>query len=183
MKPWLRLTLVTVTVGGGFTGVAITLQALISQQQPQAYVLFLSFLLLFAFVTASGLIFVHNPQKTTLLIPAIALQIPWVTSPLIAYKFAVGFQVSVALIGGRFVGGFRLGSDFQINFLQQLPWGVGVNLFALALLVLLLRETQMPDKTLQSTAATPGISAPTSNTSLSASATPTSGAVPDSAGN
>src|SRR6516225_2116906 len=100
MKTWLRLTLVTVTVGGGFTGVAITLQALLSpQQQPLAYILLLAFLALFAFVTASGLIFVHNPQRTALLVPAIALQIPWVSSPLIAYKFAAGFQVGAALFG------------------------------------------------------------------------------------
>src|SRR5215831_17858454 len=32
MKPWLRLTLITMTVGGGFTGVAVTLQSLVARQ-------------------------------------------------------------------------------------------------------------------------------------------------------
>jgi hypothetical protein len=177
MKSWLRLTLITVTVGGGFTGVAITLQALLARQsQPPAYyILMLAFIALFAFVTISGLVFVHNPERTDLLIVALSLQIPWVSSPIFAYKLAAGFQVCVALIGGRFVGGFRLGSDFQINFFQKLPWGAGVNLFALALLVLLLRATQMPNKALQPTTASLGISTASSNTGPSASATPPSG--------
>jgi hypothetical protein len=173
MKSWLRLTLITVTVGGGFTGVAITLQALFARQTqaPVYYALMLAFLALFAFVTASGLAFVHNPERTGPLIVALALQIPWVSSPIIAYRLAAGFQISIALIGGHFAGGFRLGSDFQINLFQQLPWGAGVNLFALALLVLLLRTTPMP-KALQSTAAMPGFSTAGSNTVPPASATP-----------
>src|SRR5262245_48019204 len=147
MKPWLRLTLITVTVGGGFTGVAITLQSLLARQSqpPVYYVLMAAFLGLFAFVTISGLVFVHNPQRTDLMTISLALQIPWVSSPIITYKLAAGFQVCVALIGGRFAGGFRLGSDFQIYFFQRLPWGAGINLFALLLLVLLLRTTRMPN--------------------------------------
>lgn len=172
MKSWLRLTLITVTVGGGFTGVALTLQLLLRPSQPLAYyLLMVAFLALFAFITVSGLVFVHNPQRTDLLIVALALQIPWVSSPIITYRLAGGFQVSVALIGGRFAGGFRLGSDFQINVFQLLPWGAGVNLFALALLVLLLRSTRMPDKALQPTA-TLGNSAAAGNTLSPTSATP-----------
>jgi hypothetical protein len=67
----------------------------------------------------------------------------------VAYKFTAGFQLSIAVISGRFNGGFRLGSDFQINFFQQLPWGLGINLFALALLVLLIHETRIPNKSIQ----------------------------------
>ena len=148
MKPWLRLTLVTVTIGGGFTGIAITLQSLLSAQgQPTInYALISGFLALFAFVTVSGVVFVHDPNRIRLLILALALQIPWVSSPLIAYKFAAGFQVCAALIGGQFAGGFRLGSDFQINLFQRLPWGLGINFFALSLLVLLVRTTRTPNK-------------------------------------
>jgi hypothetical protein len=176
MKSWLRLTLITVTVGGGFTGVALTLQLFLRPSQPLAYyLLMLAFLALFAFITVSGLVFVHNPQRTDLLIVALGLQIPWVSSPVIAYKLAAGFQVCIALIAGRFAGGFRLGSDFQINVFQRLPWGAGVNLFALALLVLLLRAERMTHKALQPTAATLGNATMASNTVSSTSATPPSG--------
>src|SRR5438034_9994951 len=176
MKSWLRLTLVTVTIGGGFTGVAITLQSLLTpQEQPPLYYFLMSgFLALFAFVTISGVVFVHDPNRIRLLIIALAIQIPWVSSPLIAYKFAAGFQVCAALFGGRFAGGFRLGSDYQINLFQQLPWGVGINFFALALLVLLVRTTRTA-KALQPTAATLGVSTAPDNTASSAPATPPSG--------
>jgi hypothetical protein len=176
MKPWLRLTLITVTVGGGFTGVAITLQSLVARQsQPPAYyALILAFSALFAFVTVSGLVFVQNPKRTGLMMISLALQIPWVSSPIIAYKLAAGFQICVGFFGGRLAGGFRLGSDFQINFFQQLPWGSGINLFALLLLVLLLQATRMSKNALQPTADAPGISTSPDDTLPSTSATPPS---------
>lgn len=129
----------------------MTLQLLCGPQgrEPATFVFGLGFLALFAFITTSGLVFVHNPQRTELLMISTALQIPWVSSPLLAYRLAAGFQVSVALIGGRLNGGFRLGSDFQINVLQRLPWGVGVNLFALLLLVLLVRSRRAPNPSVQ----------------------------------
>ena len=65
---------------------------------------------------------------------AMALQVPRFSSPLVAYKLSAGFQLVVALMGGRFNTSFSLGSDFQLNLLQQLPWGAGVNLFALLML-------------------------------------------------
>ncbi len=142
MNPWLRLALITMSVGGGFTGVAVILQSLLSpHSEPVAYhVLMIGFLTLYVFVTISGLVFVQNPKRTGPLIVALALQIPWISSPIIAYKFVAGFQVSAAFIGSEFNGGFRLGSDFQINVFQQLPWGVGINIFALAMLILLARS-------------------------------------------
>ena len=143
MKTWLRLTLITMTVGGGFTGVAVALQMLLSHQigQTASLLVFIGFLALFAFVVVSGLIYVQNPDRARPLAVALALQIPWVSSPYLTYKFAAGFQVSVAVISGRFIGGFRLGSDFQFYLLQPLPWGVGINFFALAMLILLLRSS------------------------------------------
>jgi len=136
MRPWLRLTLVTMTVGGGFTGVAISFQLLLSPQvrQPASFVLTSVSLALFAFVTFSGLLFVHNAQRTRPMVVAMALQVPRFSSPLVAYKLSAGFQLVVALMGGRFNTSFSLGSDFQLNLLQQLPWGAGVNLFALLML-------------------------------------------------
>ena len=153
MKTWLRLTLITMTVGGGFTGVALTLQTLLGLlgRQPLNFVLGAGILALYVFVTVSGLLFVQNLRRTGPLVVSIALQVPWVSSPLIAYRFAAGFQVSAAFIGGRFNGGVRLGSDFQINVLQQLPWGAGANIFALIVLVLLVRSLQAPNPALQQT--------------------------------
>jgi hypothetical protein len=136
------------TVGGGFTGLAISFQLLLSPQarQPASFVLTSVSLALFAFVTFSGLLFVHNAQRTRPMVVAMALQVPRFSSPLVAYKLSAGFQLVVALMGGRFNTSFRVGSDFQLNLLQQLPWGAGVNLFALLILILLLRCPEAPNE-------------------------------------
>lgn len=154
MTPWLRLIVVAVTVGGGFTGVSIALKGLLAAhgQPPAYYVLIVGFLVLYAFVTVSGLVFVHDPKRIRLLIVAFALQVPWISSPLVAYKFSAGFQVGAAFIGGHFNVGAFWGSDFQINFFQRLPWGVGANVFPLALLILLIRTTEGPTPSLEPTA-------------------------------
>jgi hypothetical protein len=79
MKPWLRLTLITATVGGGFTGIAVTVQALLNPQNQSPLLLMGFFLALFTYVTVSGLIFVQNPERKRPLIAALAIQIPWIS--------------------------------------------------------------------------------------------------------
>ncbi len=146
MRAWLRLTLIAATVGGGFMGFVICLQAMIeAKNQPAAfYALMLAFSALYAFVTSSGLVFAHAPDRTRLLSFALAVQVPWVSSPLLAYRFAAGIMLSVGLFGGQ--PGFlvRLGSDIQVNFFQELPWGIGVNVAALALFVLVQQSVRPP---------------------------------------
>lgn len=173
MKPWLRLTLITMTVGGGFTGFALTLQFLFKPQSQQlVYFLFIAvFLVLYAFVTASGLLFVLNPRRTLPLFIALGFQIPWISSPLIAYRFTAGLHATVGFVGGDFNGGFRLGSDWQFNLFQKSPWGLGVNLFAVAILTLLARAVLTTNKVQQPTAA----ALAASSTPDKASSTPPSG--------
>ncbi len=146
MNAWLRLTLITVTVGGGFSGFTATLQQLSSlqSQPPASSILMVGFLGLYALVTISGLLFVQDQRRTVPLIIALAIQIPWVSSPLFAYRFSAAFHLTIGLIGGKLNGGFRLGSDWQCSLFQKLPWGVGVNLFALLVVLLLARTLQTP---------------------------------------
>lgn len=85
MKPWLRLALITMTVGGGFTGVVVNLQALFNSPGASILklVLDLIFMGLYVFVCVSGLMFVHNPSRRGPLVAALAVQIPWISSSLI----------------------------------------------------------------------------------------------------
>lgn len=99
-----------------------------------------AFLALYAFVTISGLLFAQNPRRTPPLLVALVLQIPWISSPLIAYQFTAGFHATVGLIGGSLIADFWLGSGWQLNLFRELPWGIGINLFALLMLVLLGRS-------------------------------------------
>ncbi len=93
MKTWLRLTLITITVGGGFTGIALALQSLMTLRNrdlPSLEMLALLFAL-YSYVVGSGLGFVYDSQRTRPMMIALAMQIPRISSPLIVYKFNVGF--------------------------------------------------------------------------------------------
>jgi len=151
MKPWIRLTLIVMTVGGGFSGFARTLEALFdsSGESPLNQLVKVVFLGLYAFVAASGLLFVQQPTRTGALRAALAIQIPFLSSSFIAYKFAAGLAAFLSFGSperestGFYVGWeVRLGS-FWIFYLQRdQPLRIGVNLVALAILVLLWTAAQ-----------------------------------------
>ena len=90
MKLWLRLLFITITVGGGFTGFVLTFQSLFNSphQRPLNVLLTIIFLALNAYVFVSGLLFVRDEQRTRPVMAALAIQIPWISSPLMVYKFA-----------------------------------------------------------------------------------------------
>jgi hypothetical protein len=146
MKPWLRLTLITITVGGGFAGLAATLQALFNSPGASTLnlLVMIVFMGLYAFVMVSGLIFVHDPRRTGPVVAALAIQIPWISSPLIVYKFAAGVQAFVMAgspekansIGVHFYWDLLLGSSWRFAVLQDNSWGVGLNVAALAILAM-----------------------------------------------
>ena len=155
MKTWLRLTLVTVTIGGGFTGFALTFEKLWSPQGLgiAAIVIYIVFLLLFAFATASGLLFVHDPHRVRPLLAALALQIPVVSTPLLVYKFCAGAYLIATVGSPRQSGNFGLyfgwsaglGTMFRFSWNQKdFPGDIGVNLCALLLFILLWKSTQTP---------------------------------------
>lgn len=149
MKTWLRLTVVAITVGGGFTGFAGTLQALFQLPSPKLFPLLIVvvFLGLYGYVTVSGLMFVHDSRLTGPIVAALAIQIPWVGSPVIAYKFEAGLSgfVGVGTLEKAWSGDLNfysdwlLGSKWQFSLLQDEPWRFGVNLVALAVLILFWR--------------------------------------------
>lgn len=142
MKTWLRWFLLALSVGGGFTGVVLNFQMYFQPQfkQPIALVLISVSTALYAFVFVSGLIFADNPDRTSPLQVSLSLQVISISSPILAYHFSSGFPVIVSIIDGQFRAAARLGSEWQFNLLQKLPWGVGINLCALTLLVLLVRH-------------------------------------------
>ncbi|MBI3476497.1 MAG: hypothetical protein HY010_12260 [Acidobacteria bacterium] len=148
MKTWLRLTLILITVGGGFTGAVLTLQSLPNSANHKfAFVVFAG---LYVFVTVSGLAFVNDPQRTRPLLAAIAIQIPWITSPVIVYKFAAGVNTVLSMSGPAHAGNFGvhfgwaffLGSSWEFALLQDNAWGIGINWFALLLFILLRRSVR-----------------------------------------
>jgi hypothetical protein len=156
MKPWLRLTLITMTVGGGFAGFVSTLQSLFNSLRASTLNLLLTvvFMGLYAFVTASGLLFVHDPTRTGPLLAALAIQIPAISSSVIVYKFAAGLETFVSVggseqknaMGVHFDWDLLLGGSWRFALQQDNPLRVGVNVAALAFLLLLWRTLQRTNR-------------------------------------
>jgi hypothetical protein len=66
-----------------------------------------------------------------------SLQIPFISSPVIAYRFCSGLEATVAIIQLGLRCEYRLGSGGQFAILSSAPWGIGVNFVALAIVFLL----------------------------------------------
>jgi hypothetical protein len=143
MKTWLRLIVVVMTVGGGFAGFVVTLQTLLQphNQKSPSLLSMIVVLGLYAYITISGLIFVADSSRTAPILGALALQVPWISSPVVTYIFGSGLNI---FVGGRpqqqgglyFSFDFLFGSSWRFSFLQDAHWRIGVNLFALILLIL-----------------------------------------------
>lgn len=145
ISAWLRIALIITSVGGGFAGFALTLQLLskLTSSQLGNVCVALIFLALYAYVIAAGLLFAQDARRTALLYVALALQVPRLSSPWVAYQFASGLYI--ALEAGSFGrgGGLKLGLTFgsvwQFSMFQPAPMIIGINLFAVLMLVLLHR--------------------------------------------
>jgi hypothetical protein len=158
MKTWLRLIIITMTVGGGFSGFMTTSQFLFhhpEKSEPLGILLAACFCALNVFAIVSGLLFANNPRRTRPLIAVLAISIPCIVSPFINYNFATG--ASIVLSAGTADGpsGFNLhaawgmGSSFEFSLMKAHRWSIGVNVFALAILVLLLRSIRPPAPIIQ----------------------------------
>lgn len=140
-----------VTVGGGYAGFVTTFLSLFDNQGEGVLVLLLRtiFLALCAYITVSGLVFVHDPRLVRPLAVALVLQIPWISSPLAFYYFAAGPAVIIGIGSPKktvdlfsIEWKFFLGGSWRFSMLQGDRWAIGVNLFALALLILLWKSVQ-----------------------------------------
>ncbi|MEM7791655.1 MAG: hypothetical protein AAF546_09665 [Verrucomicrobiota bacterium] len=142
MKPWLRRTHIILSIGGGFAGVALTLQAFFTTQNANSvlYAIIICFIALYSYGIIAGLRFTENEENKKSLIIFYWLQVPWISTPIIGYRFAAGFHVSCAMIGSEVSGFFRFGSDWNLNLFQAIPWGAGLNVFALAMAISLMKH-------------------------------------------
>ena len=135
------------TVGGGFAGVVVSIQFLIQSldQRPLVLPIAAVFLLLYTYITVAGLLFVHEPNCTRPLLWALVLQVPWVSSSILVYKFAVGLVLLAGANYSQATGGltlnyeWTLGSRSTVAIFQQSPVIVGINFGALVFLILLLK--------------------------------------------
>jgi len=155
-RAWFRCTLLAVTVLGGLHGIVLSLRALFSPSSQGTSVFFSAILIAYIYVTAAGVIFWRQPNKTRPLMCALAIQIPWISLPGLVYKFSAGLYIFVAIIaehhGDKYSAGlngkFNLGASCEFRLLQNAPMELGVTVAALAALFLLSRSITSASATL-----------------------------------
>jgi hypothetical protein len=151
MKPWLLLTLVLLSVGGGCIGIVSGAQIFtkVAGITPTATVFGCILIAFSAFTAASGLLLAHEPRRTGPIRVALGLQVPYIYSPIFSYKMFCGVGVYAAAglgfpepfatiaesIGVRVEFGF--GGHLELRW--QYPWCFGVDLVAIFFLMALCR--------------------------------------------
>src|SRR5437870_5311097 len=137
MNAWFRRLLLILTIGGGFVGVAVTIQFFLHANTVIAYIVAVAFLGLYGYGIFVGFKLSEGSAPLRHLRLYFALQVPLISSPLITYRFCSGLQATVAIIQQSFRWDWRLGSEWQFVIHSSAPWGVGINLVALAIVFLL----------------------------------------------
>jgi hypothetical protein len=153
MKPWLRATLILLSIGGGFAGVSLSIPLFANANFGIALIIFV-FILMYAFVAATGLLFALDERKTKPLCIALALQLPFLSSPLLIYKFGAGFLATLFMggpspadnIGFRVGWEWYFGAFWRFGLLENAPWTVGINIVPLVMLILLRRAVHDKEK-------------------------------------
>jgi hypothetical protein len=144
MNAWFRRLLLILTIGGGFVGLVLTTQFFSQANKVIAYIMLLAFVALYGYGILVGLKLSEGPTPLRHLRAYFILQIPLISSPLVAYRFCSGLQATVAMIPPSVGFDFRFGSEWHFAISSSDPWGVGVNLVALAIVVLLYSRLAVP---------------------------------------
>jgi hypothetical protein len=130
-----RRVLGILTLGGSFTGFVITLQQVVTTEQPATGVLFSSgFGLLYAWGCWCGVRLLENHARSMHMGRIFwALQLPVLVSPGLSYYFSTGsfLAAGVNLSQDRMFMTWQLGSQFKYGILDgSTPTLAGINLVA-----------------------------------------------------
>src|SRR5438552_11235354 len=86
MNVWFRRLLLILTIGGGFVGVARTIQFFSHVDKVIAYVVLLAFVCLYGYGIFLGVKLSEGPAPLRHLRVYFGLQIPFISSPIVAYR-------------------------------------------------------------------------------------------------
>lgn len=141
------------TVGGGTEGLLAIMKGFFKHQAHDAGFFFFWGLAvaLYIMTIISGLLLVDGPKRTLPLIIVFMLQILSFSSPILGYHFTAGGR---AVIGFSFMKpsdwnyfvNCIFGSHFELSWQDpNQPWGAGINLLAVAMLVLVVLYRRTPN--------------------------------------
>ena len=140
---WLRAFLLLLQIGGSILGCVIIGRVLLESDQTQVTVMYnAGFLVVFAFGILAGVALITKPGLGIVLSLIFqGIQIPLFASPVVSYNMFSGGFLNVYWHNNGWGTNFAfLASRFHFYLNSAEPLFVGVNILALALFVLLIRE-------------------------------------------
>ena len=145
MSLWIKRLHLVFTIGGGFAGFVLSLSNIpgVIGAGFATLVLVTAFAAFYAYAIVVGIRLVEGKPSRRHLIFFYGAQLPVLSSPIFAYQLCAGAFVNVALIGTSLNLNAQLGANFNTTLLQESPWGIGMNLVAFAMLVVVARENDV----------------------------------------
>jgi hypothetical protein len=127
------------TIGGAFLGWIATLDSFFTIRDTPliGYGIMIIFVALYGYGIFAGIRFTETTKPDIHLFLYYLLQIPFISSPFVVFRFGSGLQTTVAIIGFRLAWILHLGSDWQFALLSPNQWGLGLNLFPLCIILVL----------------------------------------------
>jgi hypothetical protein len=145
MNPWLRRLHLVLTIGGGFAGLAVaftTMGESFTQSLSDGF-LIIGAALYFLCAVVVGVRIADGTASRASLLWLYGVQVPLLSSPVIAYHLSLGAHVYVGVLGGSFYWNLQFGDHYSVSLGNgDLLWGIGVNLFALGMY--LITDRTMP---------------------------------------
>ncbi|KXU38055.1 hypothetical protein AXK12_00675 [Cephaloticoccus capnophilus] len=141
MSPFLKWPITALTLIGSIIGAALTLTTFFGMLtrglSVRALPIFLIAGALYALGLAAGILFAQNDSRRGLIRIYYALQILWLSSPFVSFRFVSGAHFMPAIMGEKLTLSYGFGSVWHIASSGAGPWGLGINLVALTVFWLL----------------------------------------------
>ncbi|OHB64791.1 MAG: hypothetical protein A2168_03265 [Planctomycetes bacterium RBG_13_50_24] len=145
MNKSLKIILLILQIGGGLLGLGLIGRTFLTKQLPQtALIIHIAFIFVFLFGIVAGVALVRKPKLGFWLSAVFqALQIPIIVIPATAYLLVSGACFNLYRHAGGFGYKFVFGSHYYFTIHSTDSWMAGINVLALVLFILLVREIRL----------------------------------------
>jgi hypothetical protein len=145
MNRLLKVIVLIAQIGGGLMAIGFLGRSLLAEQMPRTtLVVHVAFILVFSFGIVAGVALIRKPGLGLWLSAAFqAMQIPILAGSTAAYALACGASLNLYKHANGWGVNFLFGSRYSFYLGGDQSWVVGVNLVALGLFILLIREIRL----------------------------------------
>lgn len=158
LPAWLRRVAGLLAIAGGGVGLTVSLAEVLSGRlDVLTSAVVVAFAALYAFGVYVGMRALEaGPQSATPLFVFYLLQVPYVSTPWLSYRFASGANAHVLLSAEGATANWTLGSQFNFALFQVSPVALGCNLVAVVICVFVWNAIRQHAPSTPPPAAVPG---------------------------